>query len=126
MLRDGLFTKFPKPDYALALHDNAGIPAGKVAWKEGPLLASSDSVDIIVRGVGGHGAAPHQTKDPIVIAAQVVRILMMLFAAPLMARAIASRNPRNWANTARQSSARSTASATAPTSRACWTKASGC
>lgn len=78
MLRDGLFTRFPRPDFAVALHDNAGVPAGKVAWKEGPLLASSDSVDITIRGVGGHGAAPHQTKDPIVIAAQVVLALQMI------------------------------------------------
>lgn len=78
MLRDGLYTRFPRPDYAVALHDSAVVPAGKVAWKEGPLLASSDSVDITIRGVGGHGAAPHQTKDPIVIAAQVVLALQTI------------------------------------------------
>lgn len=78
MLRDGLFTRFPRPDYALALHDSNAVPAGKVAWKEGPLLASSDSVDITIRGVGGHGAAPHQTKDPIVIASEVVVALQTI------------------------------------------------
>src|SRR3990172_113151 len=51
MLRDGLYSRFPRPDYAVALHDSSAIPAGKVAWKEGPMLASSDSVDITIRGV---------------------------------------------------------------------------
>ena len=78
MLRAGLYTRFPLPDYAVALHDSAVVPAGKVAWKEGPMLASSDSVDITIRGAGGHGAAPHQTKDPIVIASQVVLALQTI------------------------------------------------
>ena len=78
MLRSGLFTKFPKPDYVLALHDNATLPAGKVAWKEGTMLAGSDSVDITVRGYGGHGAAPHTTKDPIVIASEIVVMLQTI------------------------------------------------
>jgi amidohydrolase len=78
MLRAGLFTKFPKPDYVLALHDTSDVPAGKVAWHEGTLLAGSDSVDITVRGYGGHGAAPHKTKDPIVIASEVVVALQTI------------------------------------------------
>jgi len=78
MLRAGLFTKFPKPDYVLALHDNPFLPAGQVAWKEGPLLAGSDSVDITVRGYGGHGAAPNATKDPIVIASELVVFLQTI------------------------------------------------
>ncbi len=72
MLNAGLYTKFPKPDYVLALHDNSSLPAGKVAWIEGPLLAGSDSVDITIRGFGGHGAAPQAGKDPIVIAAELI------------------------------------------------------
>jgi amidohydrolase len=72
MLEAGLFTKFPKPDYVLALHDTNAIPAGKVAWHEGTMLAGADSVDITVRGYGGHGAAPQQTKDPILIASEIV------------------------------------------------------
>lgn len=72
MLLAGLFTKFPKPDYVLALHDNATLPAGKVAWIEGPILAGGDSVDITIRGFGGHGASPQSTKDPIVIAAELI------------------------------------------------------
>lgn len=78
MLEDGLFTRFPKPDYCLAMHVSPEMPAGSVGYTEGPALASSDSVDIIVRGVGGHGASPHATKDPIVLAAQVVMALQTI------------------------------------------------
>jgi len=78
MLREGLFGKFPKPDYVLALHDNSFLPAGKVAWKEGTMLAGSDSVDMTVRGYGGHGAAPHTTKDPILIASEIVVMLQTI------------------------------------------------
>jgi hippurate hydrolase len=72
MLADGLFTRFPKPERCLALHVNAALPAGKVGWTEGWALANVDSVDITFRGVGGHGAWPHATKDPVVLAAQAV------------------------------------------------------
>jgi amidohydrolase len=75
MLRAGLYAKFPKPDYVLALHDSAGIAAGTVSWHAGPLLAGADSVDITVRGYGGHGAAPQVSKDPIVIASEIVVML---------------------------------------------------
>lgn len=78
MLRAGLFTKFPKPDYVLALHDSAAVPAGKVSWHAGPLLAGADSVDIIVRGFGGHGAIPQATKDPIVVASEIVVMLQTI------------------------------------------------
>ncbi len=78
MLRAGLFTKFPKPDYVLALHDSPVLPAGEVAWHEGPMLAGADSVDITVRGYGGHGAAPNMTKDPILIAAELVVFLQTI------------------------------------------------
>jgi hippurate hydrolase len=72
MLHAGLFSKFPKPDYVLALHDSASVPTGKVSWREGSLLAGADSVDITVRGFGGHGASPQNTKDPILIASEIV------------------------------------------------------
>lgn len=72
MLEDGLFTRFPRPDYNLALHDNATLAAGKVGIVPGYALANVDSVDITVRGIGGHGAYPHTTKDPIVLASQMV------------------------------------------------------
>ncbi len=72
MLEDGLYQRFPKPDYALALHTSAGIPAGTVGVRSGYSLANVDSVDILVLGKGGHGAWPHTTKDPVTLAAQIV------------------------------------------------------
>ena len=78
MLRDGLYTKFPKPDYVLALHNGASIPTGQVGWVEGYALASVDTVDITIRGVGGHGAYPADTKDPIVIAAETIMALQTI------------------------------------------------
>jgi amidohydrolase len=78
MLRAGLYTKFPKPDYVIALHDSSFLPAGTVAWHAGTMLAGADSVDIIIRGYGGHGAAPYVTKDPIVIGAELVMALQTI------------------------------------------------
>lgn len=78
MLRDGLYDRFPKPDYAIALHDNAELEAGKVGYTPGYAMASSNSVDIKIFGIGGHGAKPEATKDPIVIAAQVVMALQTI------------------------------------------------
>ena len=72
LLADGLFKKFPKPDYAIGYHDNAEMPTGKIGYVPGYAQANVDSVDITVRGVGGHGAYPHKTKDPIVLAAEIV------------------------------------------------------
>src|SRR5262249_28965103 len=66
MLTDGLFRRFPMPNYCLALHDDAEIPAGTIGYTPGYATANVDSVDITVHGVGGHGAYPHKTKDPIV------------------------------------------------------------
>lgn len=78
MLHAGLFSKFPKPDYVLALHDGSDLPAGKVGWHEGTILAGGDSVDITVRGKGGHGAAPQASKDPILIASEIVVALQTI------------------------------------------------
>lgn len=78
MLADGLYTRFPKPNYALALHTTANLPAGVLGCGEGPFLASVNSMDITVRGVGGHGSAPHTTKDPVVLAAQIVLALQTI------------------------------------------------
>src|SRR5882724_4997608 len=72
MLADGLFQKFPRPDFCLALHDDAEIPAGTVSYTPGFALANVDSVDVIVHGIGGHGAYPHKTRDPVVLAAQII------------------------------------------------------
>jgi amidohydrolase len=78
MLKGGLYTQFPKPDFIFALHDNATLEAGKVGICEGYALASVTSVDLLVRGVGGHGAYPHMTKDPVVIASQIVLALQTI------------------------------------------------
>lgn len=78
MLNDGLYTRFPKPDYVLAFHDAAQFPAGQIGYTKGFALANVDSVDILVPGVGGHGAYPHTTKDPIVIASAIVMRLQTL------------------------------------------------
>lgn len=78
MLEDGLYTRFPRPTHALALHDSPALPAGMVSWTPGYALANVDSIDLTVRGVGGHGAYPHLTKDPIVLAARIVGALQTL------------------------------------------------
>jgi len=78
MLADGLFTRFPKPDFCIALHDDSSLAAGMVGYTEGYALANVDSVDITVRGVGGHGAYPHATKDPIVLASEIVLALQTI------------------------------------------------
>ncbi|MFC7537288.1 amidohydrolase [Sphingomonas sp. GCM10030256] len=78
MLDDGLYTRFPKPAVALAFHDAAALPAGVIGVTPGYALANVDSVDITVKGVGGHGAYPQTTKDPIVLASRIVTTLQTL------------------------------------------------
>ena len=78
MLKDGLFERFAKPDYAVALHVESTTPTGKVALRPGYSLANVDSVDIEVVGRGGHGAAPDTTVDPIVQAAELVMSLQTI------------------------------------------------
>jgi len=78
MLEEGLFERFKRPDYNLALHVAADLEAGKVRYVTGYTMANVDSVDIIIRGVGGHGAYPHTTKDPIVIGSQIVLALQTI------------------------------------------------
>ena len=80
MLEDGLYKRFPKPDFALALHSDAQAPVGVVSFAEGLSLAASDTVDVIVKGKGGHGAAPHLAVDPIVLAAGSFSICKPLLA----------------------------------------------
>jgi hippurate hydrolase len=72
MLADGLFTRFPKPNFCIALHVHSDLPTGVIGTLEGPTMANVDSVDVTIRGIGGHGAAPQAAKDPIVLAAQFV------------------------------------------------------
>jgi hippurate hydrolase len=78
MLADGLYTRFPKPSVALSFHDSADLPSGVVGVVQGYALANSDSVDITVKGVGGHGAYPQATRDPIVLASAIVMRLQTL------------------------------------------------
>jgi hippurate hydrolase len=72
VLKDGLFTRFPRPDFALSLHDDDTMPAGVIGYHPGPFRSMSDGVTIIVHGRGGHAAMPMNTVDPIVLAARIV------------------------------------------------------
>ncbi len=78
MFADGLYTRFPKPDLAVALHTTSLLAAGSIGHGEGPRYASVSSMDILVRGFGGHGSAPHTTKDPVVLASQIVLALQTI------------------------------------------------
>jgi hippurate hydrolase len=78
MIEDGLYTRFGKPDYMLAFHDSASLSAGVIGVTRGYATANVDSVDIDVRGIGGHGAHPQATKDPIVLASRIVVALQTL------------------------------------------------
>jgi amidohydrolase len=78
MLAEGLYTKFPKPDVALALHTDWALPAGVIGYGEGPFMSGVGSVDILVRGIGGHGSAPQTAKDPVVLASQIVVALQTI------------------------------------------------
>jgi amidohydrolase len=78
LLADGLYARFPKPDFVLALHDSADVEAGKITFCPGYAMASSTSVDLVIRGLGGHGSKPEATKDPVVIAAQTILALQTI------------------------------------------------
>ncbi|WP_339828153.1 amidohydrolase [uncultured Parasphingorhabdus sp.] len=78
MMDDGLYTRFPKPDLAMAFHVSADTPTGKLSIDEGIGSSSSDSIDIIVHGVGAHGASPHRGKDPIVMGAEIIMALQTI------------------------------------------------
>ena len=78
MLKDGLFKRFPKPDYALSMHDDGTLPTGQIGYHAGYFRAAADTVGITVYGQGGHGAAPHDTRDPVVMAARIVMALQTL------------------------------------------------
>mgnify|MGYP006270865215 CR=1 FL=1 len=78
MLADGLFERFPTPDYNLSLHTLATLPAGRVGYVSGYMMANVDSVDIHLKGTGGHGAYPHAAKDPVVLAAAIIMNLQTL------------------------------------------------
>ncbi len=78
MIKDGLFQRFPKPDYGIALHDTNYIPAGKVSITPGIMNSNADSLKVTIYGRGGHGSAPHLTVDPILIAAKTVESLQSI------------------------------------------------
>ena len=78
MVDDGLYTRFPKPDYAVAFHVGADLPSGRIEAPLGIVYSSADSVDITVHGVGTHGASPHMGVDPILVASQIVVSLQSL------------------------------------------------
>ncbi len=78
MLAAGLYQKFPRPDFVVALHDDAVHAAGTVAVAAGPVTSNADTVEITVRGIGGHGSTPHVTKDPVLLAARIVVALQTI------------------------------------------------
>ncbi|HEX7707313.1 MAG TPA: amidohydrolase [Thermoanaerobaculia bacterium] len=78
MLKAGLYEKFGRPDYAIAFHDWALLEAGRIGHRSGFFLSAADSIDITIRGVGGHGANPQATKDPVVLAAETVLALQTI------------------------------------------------
>ena len=78
MLDDGLFSRFPRPDFCVAEHVTPSLAAGQVGVVEGYAFANVDSVDVTIRGLGGHGASPSKTKDPVVMAAQFVNALQTI------------------------------------------------
>ena len=78
MVRDGIFSRFPRPDSALALHVDPNIPGGKIGYRPGIISAGSTSLDVTVRGIGGHAAHPHESIDPVVIAARTILALQTI------------------------------------------------
>src|SRR5689334_23325183 len=80
MIKDGLFTRFPKPDIGVAMHDTNNLPVGKVGITPGYAKAAADSLRITIYGKGGHGALPHTTVDPVLIAARTAVTLQSIVA----------------------------------------------
>jgi hippurate hydrolase len=78
MVDDGLLTRFPRPDYAISVHDDARRPSGEIGYRAGPVLSNADALTIRIFGRGGHGARPETTIDPVVIAARTVLALQTI------------------------------------------------
>jgi hippurate hydrolase len=72
MIADGIYERFGRPDYAIAIHDWAALESGKVGYHPGFFMSAGDSINVTIRGVGGHGALPQNTKDPVVLAAETI------------------------------------------------------
>jgi amidohydrolase len=86
MMEDQLWQRFGKPDYALALHVGAEVPAGKIVATEGSPYSGADTVDILIKGIGGHGASPHTTVDPVLLGSQIVVALQTIVSRTLPPR----------------------------------------
>lgn len=86
MIEDGLYERFGTPDFGLAFHVSSGLEAGKIGVTDGSPYAGADTVDIVVHGIGAHGASPHAGKDPVVLASQIVLALQTLVARELPPR----------------------------------------
>lgn len=86
MMKDGLWERFGKPDYALAFHVASGVPTGKLVAEVGSPMSGADTVDIIVHGVGAHGASPHRGIDPVVLGSQIVLALQTVVSRELAPR----------------------------------------
>ena len=80
MVADAFFSRFPKPDFVLGMHDTNQLPAGQIGLDPGPIFAASNAVDVTFYGKGGHGAAPHRTVDPVVMASRAVVALQTIVA----------------------------------------------
>jgi amidohydrolase len=78
MLRDHLYERFPKPDFIIALNDNSNMPAGQIGYTPGYFMAGADSINVTIKGMGGHGASPQSTKDPVVMAAEFITALQTI------------------------------------------------
>ena len=78
MLEDGLFSRFARPDFNLAIHGMATLPTGTIGYRSGWAMANVDSVKIIVHGIGGHAAYPQQGKAPVVLAASIIMNLLTM------------------------------------------------
>ena len=86
MVEDNLWERFGKPDYALAFHVSAQVPAGKLVVEPGSPFSGADTVDIIIHGVGAHGASPHGGIDPVVLGSQIVLALQTIVSRTLPPR----------------------------------------
>ena len=84
MLKDGLYDRFGKPDFALAFHVASALPTGRISASEGIQYSSADSVDIVVPGIGAHGASPHMGRDPVYIASQIVTAMQSIVSREVM------------------------------------------
>jgi hippurate hydrolase len=86
MMADDLWKRFGKPDYALAFHVASGVPTGKLVADLGSPMSGADTVDIIVHGVGAHGASPHRGIDPVVLGSEIVLALQTIVSRELAPR----------------------------------------